>query len=60
VYGSIKTFGQWTWTWVSGTGSVLAGYTNTTDIYDSNLLYSPPPGFPLSSSGYQQLSWTSN
>lgn len=60
VYGSIMTFGQWTWTWVDAGGSVLSGYTSTTNIYDNNLLYSPPPGFPLSSSGYQQLSWTSD
>ena len=60
VYGSIMTFGQWTWSWVNGSGSIVSGYTTTSDTYDNNLLYGPPPGFPLSSSGYQQLSWTSN
>ena len=61
VYGSIMTFGQWTWTYVSGSsGSVVSGYRNTASIYDGNLLYGPPPSFPLSTSGYQQLSWKSN
>jgi hypothetical protein len=61
VYGSIMSFGQWTWTWVSGgIGSVISGYTTTNSNYDSNLLYNPPPGFPLSSSDYQQLNWLSD
>lgn len=60
IFGSIMTFGQWTWTWVDGNNNVLSGYRNTIDTYDSNLLYSPPPSFPLSSSGYQLLNWTSN
>jgi hypothetical protein len=57
VYGSIMTFGQWTWTWVDGGGGVVSGYASTNDTYDSNLLYSPPPSFPLSTQGYKQLSW---
>lgn len=60
VFGSIMTYGQWTWTWVDGSGNDVGGYATTNDIYDANLLYYPPPGFPLSSSGYQQISWTSN
>ncbi len=60
VFGSIMTFGQWTWTWVDNGNNVLSGYKNTIDTYDSNLLYSPPPSFPLSSSGYQLLNWVSN
>jgi Tfp pilus assembly protein PilX len=60
IFGSIMTYGQWTWTWVDGGGNVTAGYTTTKDVYDSNLLYKPPPSFPLSSEGYQQISWTSN
>ena len=59
IYGSIMTFGQWTWNWVDGNNNV-SGYATTSDTYDNNLLYSPPPGFPLSSSGYKQLSWISN
>lgn len=60
IYGSIMTFGQWTWTWVNGSGNNVSGYTTTNSTYDSNLLYSPPPGFPLSSSSYKQLNWISN
>jgi hypothetical protein len=60
TYGSIMSFGQWTWTWVDNGGNNISGYTATTSTYDDNLLYSPPPSFPLSSSGYKQLSWTSN
>jgi hypothetical protein len=60
VYGSTMSFGQWTWTWVNGSGSNVSGFTTTTSTYDNNLLYAPPPSFPLSSAGYRQLSWTSN
>lgn len=60
VFGSIITYGQWTWTWVNSSNQPQAGYETTNDMYDSNLIYSPPPSFPLSTSGYQQLSWTSN
>jgi hypothetical protein len=57
VYGSISSFGVWTWSWNT---PVNSGYINTTTVYDSNLLYSPPPNFPLSASGYQQITWSSN
>lgn len=60
VYGAIMTYGQWTWSYVNSSNTVVSGFINTYDTYDSNLLYSPAPSFPLSSSGYQQLSWTSN
>jgi hypothetical protein len=60
IYGAIMTYGQWTWSWVDGSGNVVSGYQTTNDTYDGNLLYGPPPGFPFSTSGYQQLSWTSN
>ena len=33
------------------------GYTNRTLNYDTNLLYAPPPSFPSTSDGYQQISW---
>ncbi len=59
VYGTIGSYGVWTWTWVSG-NSVVSGYQNTVTTYDGNLLYSPPPSFPLTTDGYQQISWSSN
>lgn len=60
VYGSIMSFGVWTWSWVDGSGTVISGYVNTSTIYDSNLLYAPPPKFPLASSSYEQLSWSTD
>jgi len=61
IYGAIMTYNLWTWTWVDASGNnVQAGYKDTYDTYDSNLLYGPPPSFPLSSSSYQQMSWTSD
>lgn len=60
LYGSLASFGVWTWSWVNGGGSVIGGYQNTVTTYDGNLLYGPPPSFPLSTAGYQQLSWDSN
>jgi Tfp pilus assembly protein PilX len=60
IFGSTASFGQWTWSYVDGSGHTVSGYTNTSTTYDSNLLYSPPPSFPLSASGYQQISWSSN
>lgn len=60
IYGAIMTFGIWTWSWVSGSNNIVSGYRNTYNNYDGNLLYGPPPSFPLSTSGYQLLSWGSN
>lgn len=65
IYGSIIEFGWWfdNFVWTDGTGNnaeILAGYPNCYYNYDSNLLYGPPPSFPLSSSGYQLLSWESD
>lgn len=60
IFGSIMTFGQWTWSWINSYGNTVSGYMNTYMNYDANLLYAPPPSFPLSSSGYQLLDWESN
>lgn len=59
IYGSVASYGIWTWSWSNG-GNCTSGYCNTSTVYDSNLLYAPPPSFPLSSSGYQQISWDSD
>jgi hypothetical protein len=59
VYGSLASYAPWTWTWVQG-GTVVSGYQNTVTTYDSNLLYGPPPSFPLTTDGYQQISWGSD
>jgi hypothetical protein len=60
VYGTVGSFGTWTWSWVNGSGQTTSGYTTTATTYDGNLLYAPPPSFPLTSGGYQQISWSSN
>lgn len=56
VYGSVISSGVWTWSWVSGGGSVVSGYRSTTMMYDTNLTYGPPPSFPVGSE-YNIISW---
>jgi hypothetical protein len=61
TYGSIMSYDGWVWSWSNADGSVFSGgYMHTYNNYDPNLLYSPPPSFPLSTSGYQQFNWVSN
>ncbi len=55
-YGSIVTNKVWTWTWVTGLGTVVDGYQNTVFIYDPNLKFGPPPSFPTSGE-YEFISW---
>ena len=38
-------------------GSIGSGYCTRNITYDGNLLYSPPPDFPLASTQYQLASW---
>lgn len=65
-YGSVATRNTWTWTWLlggscgdaankAGVGYISGVYNNTTE-YDYNLLYAPPPSFPITG-GYNILSW---
>lgn len=37
--------------------SATNGYQARNYIYDANLLYGPPPSFPLTSDNYTQISW---
>lgn len=67
-YGSVATRQTWTWTWYLGSGSCgnaaysssqgayISGILNNSTQYDYNLLYAPPPSFPITSS-YNILSW---
>lgn len=66
-YGSVSTRQTWTWTWLQGGGACgdaafssgngyLSGILNNKTQYDYNLLYAPPPSFPLTST-YNILSW---
>jgi hypothetical protein len=52
LYGMIASYKRYGFAYTNGTG-----YTNRTLNYDANLLYAPPPSFPLTSDQYQILSW---
>jgi type II secretory pathway pseudopilin PulG len=52
LYGMIASYARYGFAFVDGTG-----YTTRNITYDSNLLYAPPPDFPLTSDQYQILSW---
>lgn len=58
VFGSRTSFGR-TYSSSSCQGS-SSGFPTRNYIYDSNLLYAPPPSYPVSTDGYQQLNWESN
>lgn len=67
-YGSVATRQIWTWSWLQGGGSCgdavrdnssgeyISGFLNNNTQYDYNLMYAPPPGFPITST-YNVLSW---
>ncbi|MDB5183015.1 MAG: hypothetical protein JWO47_799 [Candidatus Saccharibacteria bacterium] len=66
-YGSIAVRQTWTWSWQwnsscgdnvydSSTGYYISGFKYNTTQYDYNLLYNPPPSWPITSS-YNFLSW---
>lgn len=56
VYGSIGTRLRYGFSWVSG-GTWVSGYKLRDIIYDGNLLYFPPPYFPLASEFYEIIKW---
>lgn len=51
-YGMIATNQRYGFAYTDGTG-----YETRNLVYDSNLLYGPPPSFPLTTSQYSQISW---
>lgn len=66
-YGSVSSRLTWTWTWLLGnsscgdavrdaTNTYVSGINHNTTQYDYNLLYAPPPSFPITST-YNILSW---
>jgi hypothetical protein len=67
-YGSVATRQTWTWTYVLGNsscgnavyvpseGKYMSGIINNNTQYDYNLMFSPPPNFPITST-YNVLSW---
>lgn len=52
LYGMIGTNKRYGFAYTDNTG-----YTDRDITYDSNLLYSPPPSFPLTSDAYTTISW---
>lgn len=56
LYGMLGTNKRYGFAWGSGS-SITSGFQNRDIIYDSNLLYAPPPSFPLTSNQYSTLSW---
>lgn len=67
-YGSIATRQTWTWSWLLGGSSCgnavydasltsyISGFKNNTTAYDYNLLYAPPPSYPITG-GYNIMVW---
>lgn len=52
LYGMIATNLRYGFAYTGGTG-----YTNRNITYDANLLFGPPPEFPLTSDQYEPISW---
>ena len=52
LYGSLMSYNRYGFAYTDGTG-----YATRNITYDPNLLYAPPPSFPLSASTYQIISW---
>lgn len=60
LYGMIATNQRYGFAYTGTTfcgGTSGSGYCTRNLIYDANLLYGPPPSFPLTSNGYQVISW---
>lgn len=53
LYGMITSNERYGFAYSNGTG-----YQTRNIIYDANLLYNPPPSFPLTSDNYQQILWS--
>lgn len=54
LYGMIASYARYGFAYGSPAST---GYTTRNINYDANLLYAPPPHFPLTSNQYQILSW---
>jgi hypothetical protein len=52
LYGMIGTNQRYGYAYTDG-----SGYQNRDITYDANMLYAPPPSFPLTSDQYEILSW---
>lgn len=52
LYGMIATYKRYGFAYTDNTGYAIRNI-----IYDSNLLYAPPPSFPSASNQYEVISW---
>jgi len=58
LYGMIATNQRYGFAYISGlNGEHVSGYVTRNIIYDGNLLYGPPPSFPLTADSYETISW---
>lgn len=55
-FGSQISYEGGGWKWTNGSGTVVNGFVYTNHTYDGNLLYYPPPGFPVDDT-YELISW---
>jgi len=55
-FGSQISYDGGGWKYVNGWGNVISGFEDTFHVYDGNLKYSPPPGFPVEPT-YELISW---
>ena len=56
VMGSQISYESGGWKYVNGWGNVVSGFLNTSYVFDNNLTYYPPPGFPVGNT-YELISW---
>jgi hypothetical protein len=56
IFGAQISYAGGGWKYINASGAVVSGFTNTTHIYDANLRYYPPPGFPVGTT-YDLISW---
>ena len=52
-YGTIGSYQRYGFAYTDGNG-----YQTRSLVYDSHLLYGPPPSFPLTSDQYEEISWS--
>ncbi len=64
LYGMIATNQRYGFSWTGNDydcggsiGNIGSGYCTRNITYDANLLYGPPPSFPLTSDQYSTISW---
>ena len=54
-YGMLGSSNRYGFAYISG--STITGYQTRDLIYDANLLYAPPPSFPLTADNYEEIFW---